>query len=285
MVPGSASPAGPQQEEPVSGLQARTIEASFVCVRLDMEASPAVLVSLRDVHHGEDEAWFRERENAGEALRGETLLRPVAALRGYLGLLRDELPMRGRILDLLHSLDLQSEWLQVQLESHALLDEFRGRGGRWRDRPVSPWVLVERAIARVRSRMEARGIRALRNLPDDLPWLRVDVEKWVVALSHLMEWAVHRVDGPCLLVVEHVSTSHSRIDLQIRVQPSPGTRASADLEAIGIVDREFPYGLPLARSVVHHYGGTLVCEAPPGRLPQVHLTIPLDRSDPELCSA
>lgn len=266
-------------------LQARTIEASFVCVQLDMEASPAVLVSLRDVHHGEDEEWFRERENAGEALRGEALLRPVAALRGYLGLLRDELPMRGRILDLLHSLDLQAEWLQVQLESHALLDEFRGRGSCWRDRPVSPWVLVERAIARVRSRLEARGIRALRNVPDDLPWLRVDVDKWVVALSHLMEWAVHRVEGPCVLIVEQAgSTDRGRVELQIRLEPSPGTRSFADLESLGIPDREFPYGLPLARSVVHHYGGTLLCEAPPGRLPFVKLTIPLEQSDHELHS-
>ena len=262
-------------------LQARTIEASFACVQLDLDASPAVLVSLRDVHHGEDETWFREREGVGEALRGEALLRPVAALRGYLGLLRDELPMRGRILELFHTLDLQSEWLQVQLESHALLEEF-GRGSRWRDRAVSPWVLIERSVARVRSRLEARGIRTVRNVQDDLPWVRVDVEKWIVALSHLMEWVVHRVEGPCVLIVEEdTSANCGQVMLQIRLEPSPGTRSRADLETLGIPDREFPYGLPLARSVVHHYGGTLVCDASAGRLPSVRFSIPLHRFDSE----
>lgn len=262
-------------------LQARTIEASFVCVQLDLDAAPAVLVSLRDVHHGDDEAWFREREGVGESLRGEALVRPAAALRGYLGLLRDELPMRGRIMDLFHTLDLQSEWLQVQLESHALLEEF-GRGSLWRDRPVSPWVLIERAIARVRSRLEAHGIRAVRNVPDDLPWVQVDVEKWIVALSHLMEWVVHRVDGPCVLIVdEDTSANCGQVMLQIRLERSPSARPRSDLETLGIPDREFPYGLPLARSVVHHYGGTLVCDASEGRLPSVRFSIPLHRFDSE----
>src|SRR5690606_17023077 len=241
-------------------LQARTIEASFVCVQLDLDAAPAVLVSLRDVHHGDDEAWFREREGVGESLRGEALVRPVAALRGYLGLLRDELPMRGRIMDLFHTLDLQSEWLQVQLESHALLEEF-GRGSLWRDRPVSPWVLIERAIARVRSRLEAHGIRAVRNVPDDLPWVQVDVEKWIVD--------------------EDTSANCGQVMLQIRLERSPSARPRSDLETLGIPDREFPYGLPLARSVVHHYGGTLVCDASEGRLPSVRFSIPLHRFDSE----
>ena len=137
-------------------------------------------------------------------------------------------------------------------------------------------------MARVRSRLEARGIRTVRNVQDDLPWVRVDVEKWIVALSHLMEWVVHRVEGPCVLIVEEdTSANCGQVMLQIRLEPSPGTRSRADLETLGIPDREFPYGLPLARSVVHHYGGTLVCDASAGRLPSVRFSIPLHRFDSE----
>ncbi|MCA9726681.1 MAG: PAS domain-containing protein [Candidatus Eisenbacteria bacterium] len=275
-----ASDGRPSGPEAGSELEARTVEASFVCVQLDLEAAPGILVSLRDVQRGEDEEWFRARECAGEALRGDALLRPVAALRGYLGLLRDELPMRGRTLDLLHTLDLQAEWLQVQLESQSLMENFRRRQARWRDRPVSPWVLVERALGRVRSRLEACGVRALRNLPDDLPWIRVDVEKWVVALAHLIEWTLHRTPGSGTLVIEEdpASRADTRLKLRLFLEPSP-TGRQTDLESLGIPDREFPYGLSLAKAVAHHYGGTLICDTRPGRMPLVELTIPLDASE------
>lgn len=258
----------------------REFEMSFSAVRLDLEANAGAIIRIRDLESARSVAWFEERASVGEAARGEALLRPIAALRGYLGLLRDELPPRRRVRELLRTLDLQTEWLQSQLESQFLLDEFCGARGRWRDRPVAPSVLIERSLSRVRSRLEARGVRVLRQVNDERPWVRVDVEKWVVALTHLFDVLASRLGGPGVLHVEETLGPDARVALRIkgeRIRTSP--REDADVYQSGIPENLFSYGLPLAHSVVHHYGGTLVVDLSPGSGPQADLTLPCEQPE------
>ncbi len=269
------------------GAAARMIEISVERVQSDPESSAGLLVCLRDLSAMGEQDWFQRGEEVRSAQMtalADSLSRPMAAMRAYLSLLREEIPGTGRPVELWNSLDLQAEWLQSRLDTLATLDQFRVRQPTWRDLPVDPNVLLDRALARVRTRLELRGVSFDLSLTE--PPLRafVDVEKCVLVLSHLLDELAHLMGGPGRITAEvrHRRSPTSRVQLTLRGVSDPLPAASSPLQpdyarlaaAAGVEETRSLYAMPLARSVVHRYGGTLLWDRPEASVAAITLTLP-----------
>lgn len=286
-----------------------TVDALFESVQSSAEGAPGVIICLRDLaESGSEDSFLRGQRRRTQACAefGQSLLQPIAAMRGYLWLLRDELGARGRVAGILSTLDEQAEWMQAQLEALNLMDEFRTGHPNWRDRPVSPAVIFERAEGRVRARLDACGVRVDAQLSEDLDWIRVDVEKWIVVISFLLRHLAEQLNGPGRLEIRvdraahrghlddegptaptrmrftvkaHAETDATRVRASLRTTRRGGLRTTprvpggAELDRRG-VEAEYAYGMPLARSVIHHYGGTLVWDVTEPPSPSFSVTLP-----------
>ena len=279
------------------------VDALFERVQTDLEGALGVIICLRDLDQQTSEDWYlrgQRRQKQACAEFGQALLQPIAAMRGYLWLLRDELAAKGRVAGILSTLDEQSEWMQAQLETLTLMDEFRAGTPSWKDRPVSPLVIFERAEGRVRARLDASGVRVEMHASKDVDWIRVDVDKWIVVVSFLLRHLAEQLEGSGTLVVsiDHVGPAEAASvrpqearlaghRFRFRVEglpeasarpPRAGTKGSrksqsTELERRG-VEAEYAYGIPLARTVIHHYGGTLVWDVTEAHTPRFSITLP-----------
>lgn len=279
-----SAPAGPAGET-----EGRLLEVTCERVQVDPESAPGVLLCLRDLDPASNEDWFQrgaERRDRQLAALSHSLLHPVAALRGYVELLSDELPNDPRTKELCSALDLQAEWLQSRLETLALMDQFRAKSVVWRDQEATPSALVDRAFGRVRSRLVARGIECEDRLRLGTPPVQVDIEKWVLVLSYLMDEVAYHLEGTGRLVVEERPrrSGGERLVLRIRAEaaaaPAAGDapdphRLEELLRATGLAELRLAHGMPLARTVIHHYGGTILWDWEPGGTAAVTLTLPL----------
>ncbi|MFN8547960.1 MAG: PAS domain-containing protein [Candidatus Eisenbacteria bacterium] len=264
---------------------AREVEATFERVQVDPQSPPGILICLKDLEQARSEDWYRRREARRDrslAVLTQSLLRPVAALRGYVWVLQDELNQEARPTELCSALDLQAEWLQSRLETIALLDQFRAQAVLWRDQAVSLATLFDRASGRVRSRLVARGIELELPAPDEELRIWVDVEKWVLALSALLDEVAHHLGGPGSILVESRSRRGETGRLLLRIRGRRAERASAKADEFaaiadnfGLTDARSPEGMTLARTVVHHYAGTLLWDWEAEGTAAVTLTLPL----------
>lgn len=269
------------------GAATRTIEISVERIQPDPESSAGLLVCLRDLSALGEEAWFQRGEEVRSAQMtalADSLSRPMAAMRAYLSLLRDEISGTGRPVELWNSLDLQAEWVQSRLDTLGTLDQFRVRQPTWRDLPVNPNVLLDRALARVRTRLELRGVTFDISLTEPSLRALVDVEKCVLVLSHLLDELAHLMGGPGRITAElrHRRSPTSRVQLTLRgvagPRPASASLVQADYPrlaaAAGVEETRSLYAMPLARSVVHRYGGTLLWDRPEDGVAAITLTLP-----------
>ncbi|MBK8231640.1 MAG: PAS domain-containing protein [Candidatus Eisenbacteria bacterium] len=264
----------------------REVEANFERIQVDPEAPPGILICLRDLEAIAQQDWYRRSESRRDrtlAVLTHSLLRPVAALRGYLWVLRDELGEEPRHHELFSALDLQAEWLQSRLDTVALIDQFRAKSVLWRDQAVSVGTLLDRAMIRVRSRLFARGARLESPEIDLDERLWVDVDKWILALSALLDEVAHHLDGPGVISIEvrRTRAASGRLLLRMRGGRLPKLPLENELPyeemaaRVGLNEIRSPEGMTLARTVVHHYGGTLLWDWEEEGTAAVTLSVPL----------
>ena len=262
------------------------VEATFERVQVDTDSAAGVLICLKDLKQATNEEWYRRNEARRDrtlALLTQSLLRPVAALRGYLWALKDELGEEARPHELFSALDLQAEWLQSRLETVALLDQFRAQSVLWRDQAVNFATLFDRAMLRVRSRLFARGIRFELPQLTDNQRLWVDVEKWVLALTALLDEVAHHLGGPGSIQVDSrlARGAAPRVFLRVRGRLDADVALPTESDyvamaaSLGLSDGRSPEGMTLARTVIHHYGGTLLWDWAPDGTAAATLTLPL----------
>lgn len=267
----------------------RQIEATFERVQLDSDSPPGLLICLRDLDALTKQEWFRRAEDRRDqqlSTLAQSLLKPFVALRGYLALLGDEVPGRSRGADLLQAANLQVEWLEQRLETMALLDQFRARSVIWRDQPIAPVAMLERAFERARVRLESRGIQVELRAPATEARLSLDVEKWVWTLSYLIDEVANHLGGAGAIVAEERPrrVGASRLVLRIRGErattvPEFVDESEAPVEpapTLGWPQTRIAHGMSMARTVVHHYGGTILWDWEPGGAAAVTLSIPLE---------
>jgi len=232
------------------------IEVVFRSVRHDHGAS-GVLVRFRDLGVDETNTWYQQQHESSDAGTG-ALVRPLAAVRGYLGLLRDEVGPNAPAVDLFQAMDTQLEWVQTQLDARILADEFRMGRARWRDRQAHPLGLLTKAMDRVRSRFLQRGIHLCIDVPEGAPSFHLDMDKWSVALGCILDRAVlHPATERVTLKIAPEMDSNSRLILQVSSELGPEGRSNHSRCCADAGTEEYTYAIPLVRSVVQQYGGDL----------------------------
>ncbi len=156
--------------------------------------------------------------------------------------------------------------------------------------PVAADEVVRRAVEPYLGVMSDKGLRFLRDIPDDLPPLRCDRERMVYVLRHLFSNAVKFTDAG------HVACRVRREgDMAVIVVEDTGRGIPSEMrEAVfekflqlgDSLTGKMPglgIGLAASRAVVEHHGGNIRIAGEPGKGSRVTVTVPL--AEPALSRA
>ena len=255
--------------------QVRPFEVAVQRLQSDIEIDPTLLVRFQPVEAVAESAGGGGSEVAADDTdlptdEAEVLRRHVRSIRAYLGLLREELQPRSRCYGLFRQLEAQLEWLQARADVHALHESILAGEVTWQSRFVRTAGLIDRALSHVRARLAVRGVEVERKVDPEVGRVRLDLEKWSVALGVLID-RVTEAPGIYRLAVGGFPMGESRFSISLETSGEGNASSS-----LGAGADEDGHDLALVRQMVDLHGGTLRMTQGERGGPVVRLELPLE---------
>lgn len=242
-----------------------SVQVTVQQLQSDLELAPTLLVRFRA---GGGQAWggvLDPAVPAGALDEAEAMRRGVRSLRSYLGL--GPVAGSGRFADQPPQLAAQLERLQNQADLHAQLEAIRCGRVRWQDRPIRIAALLERALAKVGVRLALREISVVREFGPEPTRVRLDVEKWSLAIAILVDRAAEQ---PGVRRIVLSSTAVSDLDVILATDPAGAVAGVFDGGDAG------DSGLTFLTHLLSHHAGSLTAESRLGIGPVVRVRAVLE---------
>lgn len=193
---------------------------------------------------------------------------PLATLGGYLeGLLDDVVTPSPELWAQLHGEVSRLSRLTDELQELSRVESGQMTLNR---QPVTPAQLVESATDRMRPSFAEKGVILTSNVKDDLPNVRVDVDRVLQVLTNLLANAVRHTPAGGEVTIEAAS-SREFVELRVRDTGSgiPAEHLERIFERFYRVDSARSrslggsgIGLTIARALIEAHGGRIWAESP-----------------------
>lgn len=268
--------------------------AVYLSGRLTKIIDPAgnlsnVAVVFRDV----SEERRRERlQRDFLSLVTHKLKTPLTIVSGYLGLIR-----AGKYGEMTDEMAKAFKLVESRVEDlKALIEKLLQYAGLSADElqleagQVRLGVVIERCMARIRSRYGTEHVEFAVDLPEDLPEVSAEVEQFALVLDNLIDNAVKFTAKDTVRVDLSARATDEMVEITVRdYGPGIPTKHLADIFSDFLQVEEWftgnvrglGLGLPTAKRLVENWGGTIRVESQPGEGSAFSFTIPrADRERP-----
>ncbi len=210
---------------------------------------------------------------------------PLTSIRSFGEILLDSPRMSGaKRKQFLAIIIKESERLTRLIDQ--ILDLAKMEAGRmeWRMTDIDPKEVIEEALAATSGLFNERGVRIEAPLPDRLPRVRVDRDRFMQVIVNLLSNAVKFCDRDKGWV--GVEASLTREGLQVDVRDNgPGIARAEQIaifekfqqvgDTLADTPRGTGLGLPICRQIIEHFGGRIWVRSSRGKGATFSFSVPL----------
>ncbi len=199
---------------------------------------------------------------------------PLTSIRALAELIVDDPDMesaeRQRFVGIIVS---ETERLSRLVDQVLDMAKIESGNAQWHDEEVDLRALLERAVQTAQAMVQERGARITLAMPPSLPRLRADADRLMQVMMNLLSNAVKFVppEGGRIDVRLQADERGVRVEVQDNGPGVPAEQQALVFEKFrqaddGTTRREGTgLGLPISRSIVEHFGGTMWLRSAPGQ--------------------